>query len=115
MEGICERDIDILRNAKTLVISDEVKIIGYGNSGSDTFEYCTSLTSITIPNSVTSIGTGAFNYCSNLKSITFKNTSGWYLTDYSNTEHTNIDVTNPTTNAANLVNTHRFKYWKRNP
>ena len=34
--------------------------------GSGAFEYCSSLTSITIPNSVTSIGYGAFSYCSSL-------------------------------------------------
>ena len=37
---------------------------------SDAFNFCTSLTSITIPNSVTSIGGSAFEYCSNLKTIT---------------------------------------------
>jgi len=34
------------------------------------FSYCTSLTSITIPDSVTSIGSYAFNYCTSLTSIT---------------------------------------------
>ena len=37
------------------------------------FEYCSSLTSITIPNSVTSIGNGAFSDCSSLTSITIPN------------------------------------------
>ena len=37
------------------------------------FEYCSSLTSITIPNSVTSIGRYAFEYCSSLTSITIPN------------------------------------------
>ena len=41
--------------------------------GSDAFNYCTSLTSITIPNSVTSIGRGAFEYCESLTSITIPN------------------------------------------
>ena len=35
---------------------------------------CTGLTSITIPNSVTSIGDGAFSACTKLISITFKGT-----------------------------------------
>ena len=34
------------------------------------FYKCTGLTSITIPNSVTSIGNGAFNNCTGLTSIT---------------------------------------------
>ncbi|MBR4553464.1 MAG: leucine-rich repeat domain-containing protein, partial [Bacteroidaceae bacterium] len=37
--------------------------------GDCAFEYCSGLTSITIPNSVTSIGSGAFAYCSGLTSI----------------------------------------------
>ena len=31
--------------------------------GDFAFDYCSSLTSVTIPNSVTSIGDGAFQYC----------------------------------------------------
>ncbi|MCM1556692.1 MAG: leucine-rich repeat domain-containing protein [Anaeroplasma bactoclasticum] len=37
--------------------------------GSSAFENCSYLTSITIPESVTSIGSSAFAFCSNLKSI----------------------------------------------
>jgi hypothetical protein len=35
--------------------------------------YCTSLTSVTIPNSVTSIGNYAFDYCTSLTSVTIPN------------------------------------------
>lgn len=37
------------------------------------FEQCNSLTSVTIPNSVTEIRVGAFSYCLNLASITIPN------------------------------------------
>ena len=43
------------------------------NIGGYAFYGCTSLTSITIPNSVTSIGDYAFSRCSNLTSITIPN------------------------------------------
>ncbi len=38
--------------------------------GCDAFEYCDSLASVTIPNSVTSIDSGAFQYCEALSSVT---------------------------------------------
>ena len=41
--------------------------------GKSVFEYCESLKSVTIPNSVTSIGESAFKYCKSLKSITIPN------------------------------------------
>ena len=41
--------------------------------GGRTFEGCTGLTSVTIPNSVTSIGGGAFSGCKGLTSITIPN------------------------------------------
>ena len=45
------------------------------------FEFCSSLTSITIPNSVTSIGYEAFRNCSSLTSVTIPNSVtsiGWF-------------------------------------
>ena len=41
--------------------------------GNNAFEYCSSLTSVTIPNSVTSIGRYAFASCSRLTSVTIPN------------------------------------------
>ncbi|MEK7677089.1 MAG: leucine-rich repeat domain-containing protein, partial [Verrucomicrobiota bacterium] len=43
------------------------------NIGSSAFYSCTSLTNVTIPNSVTSIGDNAFSSCSSLTSVTIGN------------------------------------------
>ena len=51
-------------------------VTGIGGHGDDylgAFENCTSLTSITISNSVTNIGKNAFYYCKNLTSIAIPN------------------------------------------
>ena len=53
-------------NFSTYKINEQTKIISYG-----VFENCSRLGSITIPNSVTSIGSDAFRYCSSLTSVTF--------------------------------------------
>jgi hypothetical protein len=41
--------------------------------GDSAFNFCTSMTSVTIPNSVTSIGAGAFSNCMSLNSVTIPN------------------------------------------
>jgi len=46
------------------------KVISIGDYA---FEYCSGLTSVTIPSTVTSIGTEAFYYCTNLTSIKIPN------------------------------------------
>ena len=49
--------------------------------GQDAFSGCSGQTSVTIPNSVTSIGTGSFSDCSGLTSVTIPNSVtsiGWF-------------------------------------
>ena len=52
----------------SVTIPDSVTSIG-----NYAFRYCRSLTSVTIPNSVTSIGNYAFSYCRSLTSVTIPN------------------------------------------
>ena len=54
---------------KTSVIPDDGSVTSMGYA----FSYCTSLTSITIPDSVTSIGEYAFLFCTGLTSVTIGN------------------------------------------
>ena len=62
--GTCtDNDIVIPETYEGLPVTS----IGHGGA----FQYCYSLTSIVIPDSVTSIGWYAFNYCSSLTSVAF--------------------------------------------
>ena len=48
--------------------------------GASAFYECSSLIRVTIPNSVISIGRGAFYYCSSLTSVTFDGTMAQWKT-----------------------------------
>lgn len=56
----------------SLVIPDNVTSIG-----SNAFSDCTGLTTVTIPNSVTYIGSGAFYNCENLKKVNITDLKSW--------------------------------------
>ena len=50
-----------------VITSDMIE--GYTSIGGDAFKFCTSLTSIALPNSITSIGEYAFWRCTNISSV----------------------------------------------
>ena len=92
----------------SVTIGDSVTSIGNG-----AFSYCYSLTSVTIGKNVSSIGYGAFRNCA-LESVTFKNTNNWYYTDSYNSSYTDgtaVDVTNPTQNAVYLRDDYSDYSW----
>ena len=86
-DGVCTRCGKSDVGFEYKVYEDHVEIIPYNGSASEAvipaeiegkpvtvivnsaFSYCTSLTSITLPDSLTSIGSSAFSYCSSLTSI----------------------------------------------
>ena len=72
--------------------------------GNKAFAYCDNLTSVTLPDSVTAIGECAFYRCRDLTSVVFEDTSTWYRTyNYEDWENkTNgilVDVDDATTMA----------------
>ena len=58
------------KSLKSVVLSENMTSLPQSDMGEGFFEDCASLTSITIPNSVTSIGSNAFRNCSGLISVT---------------------------------------------
>ena len=76
------------------------------------FQNCGSLTSVTIGNSVTSIGKQAFSGCSSLTSVTFKDTSTWcYTEDENYTGGTVVEVTDMVQNAIYLKDAYCWCNW----
>ena len=84
-----------LLNIKTFTFGDGVKVIPAGLC-----EELKGLTSVTIPNSVTSIGNGAFLRCSGLRSVTIGNsvTSIGNLSFYECSSLTSVSIPNSVTN-----------------
>lgn len=81
--------------------------------GDSAFASCTQLNNLTIPSSVTSIGCYAFMGCSNLTSVTFEDTTSiWYATDSSDyTGGESIGaMSDAAANATVLTSTYRFEY-----
>ena len=62
--SICSNAFDYRNGLSSVTIPNSIKSIGYA-----AFNGCSSLTSVEIPNSVTSIEQYAFSYCNNLSSV----------------------------------------------
>ena len=95
---------------ESVIIPDSVTyIVG------DAFRDCSGLTSVEIGLGVTRIDPDAFKGCNNLKSVTFKDTSTWYYEPFNSItgKQTQIDVTDPKRNAANLTINYTNCYWEK--
>jgi hypothetical protein len=68
INGIAGGAFDFCTSVTSVTIPNSVTTIG-----DNAFNHCTSLTSIVIPNSVTSVGEYAFDGCENLVSVTLSN------------------------------------------
>lgn len=86
-EGNCLIETDtktLIAGCKTSVIPSDGSVTSIGD---DAFQWCTSLTSITIPDSVTSIGSGAFYYCTSLKTVYYEGTTSQWKNIIINTRN----------------------------
>ena len=100
------------KNILSVTIPDSITSIG-----DRAFVVCSNLMIITIGNNVTSIDGYAFYNCTSLVSATFKNTSNWNVSSNTGTSKAPVsssDLANTSTAAKYLTETYPSYSWKRN-
>ena len=85
-----------------VAIPEQITGLPVANIGYWAFGFCTNLTNVTLPNSVTSIGSGAFDHCANLIRITIPSSvTAIGIQAFSGCSHlTSITIPNSVTNIA---------------
>ena len=68
----------------TDITDDELDMTNVKVIAEDAFDDCTNLASITIPDSVTSIGSSAFTGCSSLEKVNITDIDAWAMIDFAN-------------------------------
>ncbi len=93
VRAISDNAFDYCDSLTGVTIPDSVTSIGY-----DAFAYCSSLTSVTIPDSVASIGNYAFGSCDSLTGVTIPDSvtsiGDWAFSDCSSLANISVDVNN---------------------
>ena len=94
----------------SITIPRSVTTLGYS-----ALQECTCLTSIIIPSNIRHIEYNAFGGCTNLASVTFETTTGWSVFDFNSIESTlsSSDLANTSTAATYLTTTYTNCMWSR--
>ncbi len=107
-DGKTKFAIDIPTTIEEIDLTDVKVIADYA------FEGCRSLSKITIPSSVESIGYYAFDGCDNLTSATFVGGGEWTVQSSSKTRQISVSESNPTQAATYLKSICNSYTWTKN-